>query len=208
MVDALLPAYFIDPALRSERTKPPVFYPSRIPIHPQVCDADSIYNIQFMTRVRNRLTDVLQDDIREIAARMGKDYLEMSREVHVTATGIEDCYERVKFEQFYHGVNNRFVKCRQNIWVNLPHLQNLGMKLVQDDVRTYDINFKQNPRHPFPREIAQEYAIDPDAAVLSFYTWSVDENITNRPALFHYLRAFALTFNNEGLDSLGLLERR
>ena len=189
-IPKLLSEDLIEPRRRNNR----ILSPYEIPIHPRVYNSDFAYTKEFMEEVRARMPQALRDDISRIEIVLGID-------LGITITDesiLEGSYE-IKFKDIDYEAKSQERQIGVEVHAAntfiLPHLS-----------RTLEIDTRLgiNPilSHPLPPNKILEYSFDSDGDYFKFYSWYTHHLHDVGEGFFHYLRAFAIEFNNHGLSKL------
>ena len=192
-ISPLLPEYFVDPDRAGEIMGRPILYPSQIPIHPLVYDSALRLDSDFIDEVRAGVPDMLRRDISTIE-RM----LSTNLGLQVTDTGIIDDNDQreMPFTKIHHyiqpGINQFSLD-----------LGSVSIGLLPSTPRQFEI-YPEGAPHPLPQEVARQYAFLIEENTMCLHTWFTHNMNHQGPGVFHYLRAFAMEFNNKGLRRLGL----
>lgn len=191
MVSPLEYNELIDP----RRSHDKILAPYEIPIHPSVYDSEFAYTPEFMKELRERMPQALRDDIAVIESLVGSQGIKINDDGIIEGEVLEQ-----KFRDIAHEVNPK----RKNVSVELCVSSNVGIlpwlsRFLEVSTRP---NLPAAFSHPMPIDKLKQYMIDSDGEHLRFYTW-YGHNIGSAGTLtFHYLRTFAILFNNHGLTKL------
>lgn len=170
-----------------------ILRPDEIPIHPSVYTSPFAFTPDFLREVRRQMPQALRDDISEIERILGE-----KSEIVVTEESIAYRREETRFDQIEHKVNPVERKLSVGVYAStigiLPHLPRPRVLEINTG-RTLGIQ----SAHPLSQEKALEYAFDSDGDYLKLYTWYTHNLHDQGEPLFHYLRTFAILFNNLGL---------
>ena len=192
-IPLLLPEDLISPIRRSKLGLKTVLEPNEILIHPAVYTSDFAYTEKFIEEVRAQVPEMIRQDVSAIEEILGE------------KTGI-----RVAEDGVYHGVGD--IK-----FARIPHRWGPKEKLIDIDIMAASIAIlpwdhkelyiDKTPtcpemKHPLPEEKVRVYMIRDDESALILHMWHMHNVNYQGPAFFHYLRAFAITFNNYGLTQL------
>ncbi len=191
-ISPLLPEYFVDPERRGIVMGRPILYPSQIPIHPLVYGSALRLDSDFIGEVRAGMPEALRRDISTIERMLGTNL-----GLTVKDTGIIDGNDQreipyTRIQSHIQPATNQFTL----------ELGSVSIDLLPSTPREFEIYPGRTP-HPLPQEVAQQYAFSIEDDTMSFHTWYTHNLRDGGEGVFHYLRAFAMEFNNKGLRKLG-----
>ncbi len=189
-------ADFIAPQRANEQSR--ILRPDEIPIHPKVYVSDFAFTPEFVEEVRRQMPRALHEDISEIERVLGK-----SLGLYVTDTQIaqagERCSDKTEFAEIGHEVD----PTRKTIDVGIFAST---INILRDRNSTLEISppIEAFPglTHPLPLEKVEEYAFKSDGRYHTCHTWYTHNLHDQGKSLFHYLRTFAIVFNNTGLERI------
>lgn len=174
---------------------PELLRPMDMPVHPKVAKSDLPYKRDFVEEVRDAVPKLVIEDLKAIRDRLGT-----SLQFQVKPEGIfernyrEPIGDGFKYEEVNFIGNGRGTiveKYATSIWFTFPTDE-------QDNDR-----FTERYEGQFPESIARAYRMESEGAETKrFYTWQQHNPDDMGFAFALYLRNFAISFNNLGLDKL------
>lgn len=174
-----------------------ILAPDEIPIHPDVYNAPFTFTDEFMTEVKERVPNMLRQDISEIERILG---IQLGLEIE--KDGIRQDREKTSYGAIHYVV---YPPPRKELHVSimassvgiLPH------RPAVLEITTRDLSSFPDLRHPMPLEKARQYSSTTDGLYLQLPSWYTHNVHDQGETFFHYMRAFAIAFNNHGLLRLG-----
>ncbi len=192
-----------------ERTHERILCPGEIPIHPKVYNSPLVYTPEFIMEVRAQMPDALRKDISEI-----KRILQEPLGFTITNEGILDVNPKRKFHeepQKFNDIKFEVDQSKKTLWGGI-YASTIGILSSRDS----EFSISQKPpigwpsfSHPLPKEKAEQYcfrhersSFGQDQGYYVCHTWYNHNLHDQGKLLFHYLRTFAIVFNNLGLAKL------
>lgn len=191
-ISPLLSEYFVNPERKSMVLGRPILYPSQIPIHPLVYGSALRLDSVFIDEVRAGMPEALRRDISTIERMLSTDLGLVVKE-----TGIIDGDQReIPYTKIQHYI-------QRDINQFSLDLGSVSIGLLPLTPRQFEI-YPEGAPHPLPQEVARQYAFLIEENTMCLHTWFTHNLHDGGEGVFHYLRAFAMEFNNKGLRRLGL----
>ena len=173
----------------NRRYGPRVLQPREIPIHPLVYENAACFTQEFLDRIRGRIVESMREDDMTIREALGTDIGLIIGDSSISHASREVPYNRMQ------------------LTVD-PEKKEIGAELGATS--TYilrhlprELLVCESDLHPMSLERLREYSFDSsDPNYLIMHTW-YQHNIEDQGwGVFHFLRNFAILFNNVGLESI------
>ena len=169
--------------------RPKVLTPNEIPIHPAVYDSPACFTPEFLERIRGRIVGSMKEDDRIIREVLGIDTGLIIGDRSITRESIEVPYDRIEF-------------------MLDPEKKEIGAAVYAtsaDILRHLPIEIGLSPLtravHPMSSERLREYAFDvSDPKDPRIHVWYQHNIYDQGNGVAHFLRNFAILFNNAGLE--------
>lgn len=189
MESLLQPADLVRPQGTYEQR---VLLPREIPIHAAVYAAPFIFSRDFADQVKRATPAALLEDISEIERMCG-----IRLGIEVTDDGIRDRNYIIPFDRIRYDADPE----RRLFSVEL---YSSNISILPTTHRFMDVDLTRTPPdHPLPPEKARDYAFASDGSALKLHLWYQHNVFDQGTGFFHFLRASAMAFNNEGLRRVG-----
>ncbi len=171
----------------NRRYGPRVLQPREIPIHPLVYDNPAFFTPEFLERIRGRIVESMREDDKSIKEVLGIDTGLVIGDSSITHGSREVSYNIIGFD---------VDPSKKEIGAELGAT---NAAIVRHLPRELIVN--ESDLHPmFPQRLI-EYAFDlSDPQYSKTHAW-YQHNVDDQGwGVFHFLRNFAITFNNLGLE--------
>jgi len=164
-----------------------------IPLHPRVHDAAFAYTQEFLDEVRKQMPQALRENIREMERILGE-----TIGITVTDTAIRSRGEETLFDRIEHEADAAQRTVSIGIFAStigfLPWLPRV--------IEIHTQQPQESGSHPLSLEKARAYSFRQSGSYLQLHGWYTHNVYDQGESLFHYLRTFAVLFNNHGLTKL------
>lgn len=164
--------------------------PNGIPIYPRVRLSDFIYETPFIQEVMKAVPDFMMQDVETINKKLGRSHKLEIKDNYITQIDSKGRKETLPTEQIM------FESSRKEGYL-IVRTEKYQQLILDTPPRTDLIHHRERN---IPEKILREYFLP--SGWREIYTWKTTNTRFNSSLGMHYLRNFAIAFNNLGLAEL------